>query len=117
MGGLSRGAPDAVIRSPVAAVARQLTGDRQERLQLRQLPSIGAIVREALLVDRLFPKSPGFRRDRFLDRDRDAAFLPLTCSNRSPAAVSAGAQGSEIDIRCIVRRSAWVQARNCGVPN
>lgn len=58
----------------VAAVAPRLTGDGQERFQLRRLPSIGSLVREALLVDRLFPENPGFRHDRYLDRDRDAAF-------------------------------------------
>lgn len=58
----------------VAAVAPRLTGDGQERFQLRRLPSIGSTVREALLVDRLFPENPWFRRDRYLDRDRDAAF-------------------------------------------
>ena len=58
----------------VAAVAPRLTGDGQERFQLRRLPSIGSLVREALLVDRLFPGNPGFRRDRYLDRDRDTAF-------------------------------------------
>ena len=58
----------------VAAVAPRLTGDGQERFQLRRLPSIRSLVREALLVDRLFPGNEGFRRDRYLDRDRDAAF-------------------------------------------
>src|ERR1019366_8374255 len=29
---------------------------------------------EALLVDRLFPNNAGFRRDRYLDQDRRAAF-------------------------------------------
>ena len=58
----------------VAAVAPRLTGDGQERFQLRRLPSIGSLVREAFLVDRLFPGNPGFRRDRYLDQDRDTAF-------------------------------------------
>lgn len=58
----------------VAAVAPRLTGDGQERFQLRRLPSLGSIVREALLFDRLFPENPGFRHDRYLDRDRDTAF-------------------------------------------
>lgn len=58
----------------VAAVAPRLVGEGQERFQLRRLPTIGSLVREALLVDRLFPENGGFRRDRYLDRDREAAF-------------------------------------------
>jgi GT2 family glycosyltransferase len=58
----------------VAAAAPRLTGDGQEEFQLRRLPRLGSILREALLVDRLFPANPGFRRDRYLDRPRDTAF-------------------------------------------
>ena len=58
----------------VAAVAPRLEGDGQDRFQLRRLPSAHALVREALLVDRLFPNNAGFRRDRYLDEDRRAAF-------------------------------------------
>ena len=58
----------------VAAVSPRLEGDGQDRFQLRRLPSLGALVREALLVDRLFPDNAGFRRDRYLDEDRRAAF-------------------------------------------
>lgn len=58
----------------VAAAAPRLTGDGQEEFQLRRLPRLGAILREALLVDRLFPANAGFRRDRYLDRSRDEAF-------------------------------------------
>jgi N-acetylglucosaminyl-diphospho-decaprenol L-rhamnosyltransferase len=58
----------------VAAVAPRLTGDGQELFQLRRLPSLGSLAREAFLVDRLFPENPGYQRDRYLDRDRDAAF-------------------------------------------
>ena len=58
----------------VAAVAPRLTGDGQERFQLRRLPSLGSIVREAFLVDRLFPENPGFRHDRYLDEDRGTPF-------------------------------------------
>lgn len=70
---------DALLREldadpAVAAVAPRLTGDGQERFQLRRLPSTASVVREALLVDRLFPENPGFRRERYLDQDRDAAF-------------------------------------------
>ncbi|MEO8584529.1 MAG: glycosyltransferase family 2 protein [Acidobacteriota bacterium] len=58
----------------VAAVAPKLMGDGQELFQLRRLPSLGSILREAFLFDRLFPENPGFRHDRYLDRDRDRAF-------------------------------------------
>ncbi len=58
----------------VVAAAPRLTGDGQAEFQLRRLPRLGAILREALLVDRLFPANAGFRRDRYLDRPRDAAF-------------------------------------------
>ncbi len=58
----------------VVAAAPRLTGDGQEEFQLRRLPRLGGILREALLVDRLFPSNGGFRRDRYLDRARDAAF-------------------------------------------
>lgn len=58
----------------VVAAAPRLTGDGQETFQLRRLPRLGAILREAFLVDRLFPANPGFRRDRYLDRPRDEAF-------------------------------------------
>ena len=54
----------------VAAVAPRLEGDGQDRFQLRRLPSVRALVREALLVDRLFPNNAGLRRDRYLDEDR-----------------------------------------------
>jgi GT2 family glycosyltransferase len=58
----------------VAAVAPRLEGDGQELFQLRRLPSLGALAREAFLVDRLFPGNAGLVRDRYLDRDRGAAF-------------------------------------------
>ena len=58
----------------IVAAAPRLTGDGQEEFQLRRLPRLGAILREALLVDRLFPANAGFRRDRYLDRSRDEAF-------------------------------------------
>ena len=58
----------------VAAVAPRLEGDGQELFQLRRLPSARALVREALLVDRLFPSNAGLRRDRYLDEDRRASF-------------------------------------------
>jgi GT2 family glycosyltransferase len=58
----------------VVAAAPRLTGDGQEAFQLRRLPRLGAILREALLVDRLFPSNRALRRDRYLDRARDEAF-------------------------------------------
>ncbi len=58
----------------VAAAAPALAGDGQERFQLRKLPSLGSLAREALLVNRLFPESPGFRAERYLDRPRDVPF-------------------------------------------
>jgi N-acetylglucosaminyl-diphospho-decaprenol L-rhamnosyltransferase len=58
----------------LAAAAPRLTGDGQERFQLRRLPRAGAIAREAFLLDRVFPDNPGLRRDRYLDRPREEAF-------------------------------------------
>jgi N-acetylglucosaminyl-diphospho-decaprenol L-rhamnosyltransferase len=58
----------------VAAAAPRLAGDGQEEFQLRRLPRLGSILREALLVDRLFPGNSGYRRDRYLDRSREEAF-------------------------------------------
>ncbi|MEO8054426.1 MAG: glycosyltransferase [Acidobacteriota bacterium] len=58
----------------IVAAAPRLTGDGQEEFQLRRLPRLDAILREALLVDRLFPSNPWLRRDRYLDRSRDEAF-------------------------------------------
>jgi len=58
----------------VAAVAPALSGDGQERFQLRKLPTLGSLAREAFLVNRLFPENAGFREERYLDRARDAAF-------------------------------------------
>lgn len=60
--------------SAIVAAAPRLTGDGQEEFQLRRLPRLGAILRETLLVDRLFPSNPWLRRDRYLDRSRDEAF-------------------------------------------
>ena len=58
----------------VAAVAPRLEGDGQDLFQLRRLPSVRALVREALLIDRLFPSNAGLRRDRYLDENRGTAF-------------------------------------------
>jgi GT2 family glycosyltransferase len=58
----------------VAAVAPALSGDGQERFQLRKLPTLGSLAREAFLVNRIFPENPGFRAERYLDRARDLPF-------------------------------------------
>ncbi|MGA7991190.1 MAG: glycosyltransferase, partial [Thermoanaerobaculia bacterium] len=67
----------------LAAAAPRLTGDGQEEFQLRRLPRLGAILREALLVDRLFPGNPGYRRDRYLDESRE-----VPCDVEQPAAAA-----------------------------
>lgn len=62
-------------RHPEAgAVAPALVGDGQESFQLRRLPTLGSLAREALLVNRLWPRNPGFLRERYLDRPRDHSF-------------------------------------------
>ena len=58
----------------VAAAAPALEGDGQEAFQLRRLPTLGALAREAFLVNRLLPRNRGFLRERYLDRDRTAPF-------------------------------------------
>ena len=58
----------------VGAVAPALEGDGQERFQLRRLPTLGALAREAFLVNRLFPRNRGLLRERYLDRDRTLPF-------------------------------------------
>ncbi|HUM03208.1 MAG TPA: glycosyltransferase family 2 protein [Thermoanaerobaculia bacterium] len=60
--------------SSVAAVVPALSGDGQERFQLRKLPTLGSLAREAFLVNRIFPRNPGFRSERYLDRARDLPF-------------------------------------------
>ena len=58
----------------VAAAAPALEGDGQAAFQLRRLPSLGSIAREAFFVNRLFPRNRGFLRERYLDRDRRVPF-------------------------------------------
>lgn len=58
----------------VAGAAPALAGEGQERFQLRKLPTLGSLVREALLVNRLFPENGGLRSERYLDRPRDVPF-------------------------------------------
>lgn len=52
-----------------AAVAPALEGDGQAEFQLRKLPSLGSLAREAFLVNRLWPKNPWLRRERYLFRE------------------------------------------------
>ena len=58
----------------LAAVAPALEGDGQEEFQLRRLPTLASLAREAFLVNRLLPRNRGFRRERYLDRDRRSPF-------------------------------------------
>jgi len=58
----------------VAAAAPRLEGEGQELFQLRRLPTLGSLAREAFLVNRLWPRNPGLRHERYLDVPRDAAF-------------------------------------------
>jgi GT2 family glycosyltransferase len=58
----------------VGAVAPALEGDGQEPFQLRRLPTLFSLAREALLVNRLLPRNRGFLRERYLDRDRSVPF-------------------------------------------
>lgn len=58
----------------VGAVAPALTGEGQERFQLRLFPTLGSLFREALLLNRLWPENAGFRRERYLDRRRGEPF-------------------------------------------
>lgn len=58
----------------LGAVAPALVGDGQETFQLRRLPTLGSLAREAFLLNRLFPQNGGLRRERYLDRRRDEAF-------------------------------------------
>ena len=58
----------------VADAAPALEGEGQAEFQLRRLPTLGALAREAFLVNRLFPRNRGFLRERYLDRDRSVPF-------------------------------------------
>jgi len=74
-----RNALDALLaeldRDPaVAAAAPALSGDGQELFQLRKLPTLGSLAREALLVNRLFPRNAGLLAERYLDCPRDVPF-------------------------------------------
>ncbi len=58
----------------IAAAAPALEGDGQGEFQLRRLPSLGSLAREAFLLNRLFPRNRGYLRERYLDRDRSVPF-------------------------------------------
>jgi len=77
----------------VAAAAPRLVGEGQETFQLRRLPTLGALLREAFLVNRLWPENAGLRAERYLDAPRDAPF-----DVEQPAAAA-----------LLVRRAAFVE--------
>jgi GT2 family glycosyltransferase len=58
----------------VGAVAPALVGHGQELFQLRKLPTLGSLAREAFLVNRLLPGNAALRAERYLDRRRDEPF-------------------------------------------
>lgn len=80
----------------VAAAAPALEGDGQGAFQLRRLPSLGSLAREAFLVNRLFPRNRGFLRERYLDQDRRVPFdveQPAAAALLVRASVFAGVGG------------------------
>lgn len=58
----------------IGAVAPALVGPGQELFQLRRLPTLGSLLREALLVNRLFPSNRFLRRERYIERERALSF-------------------------------------------
>ncbi len=68
----------------VAAVAPGLVGEGQERFQLRRLPTVGSLVREASFLNRLWPNNPGLLDERYLNGPRDQ---PLDVEQPAAAAV------------------------------
>ncbi len=64
----------ALAEPGVDAVAPRLEGEGQELFQLRKLPTVASLAREAFLVNRLWPTNPWLRRERYLDRDRSSSF-------------------------------------------
>lgn len=46
----------------------------QDEFQLRRFPTLGQACRELLLVDRLWPRNPWLRHNRYLDEDRSRSF-------------------------------------------
>jgi N-acetylglucosaminyl-diphospho-decaprenol L-rhamnosyltransferase len=58
----------------LAAAAPRLVGEGQERFQLRRLPTLRSLSREAFLVNRVWPQNRGLLYERYLDRPRDTSF-------------------------------------------
>ncbi|HEV8269617.1 MAG TPA: glycosyltransferase family 2 protein [Thermoanaerobaculia bacterium] len=66
---------DELARDPsLGAVAPRLEGKDQDLFQLRKLPTFSSLFREAFLVNRLWPRNPWLRRERYLDRNREEPF-------------------------------------------
>jgi N-acetylglucosaminyl-diphospho-decaprenol L-rhamnosyltransferase len=58
----------------LGAVAPALVGPGQDRFQLRRFPSLGSLLREASLVNRIAPNNRGLLHERYLDADRTVPF-------------------------------------------
>lgn len=58
----------------LGAVAPALVGRGQDRFQLRRFPTLGSLLREASLFNRIAPDNRGLRRERYLDADRTVPF-------------------------------------------
>lgn len=65
--------PNAVALAP-HLIPAQAGQEADESFQLRRLPSWGQALRELLLYDKLFPNNRFFRRDRYLQQDRNSPF-------------------------------------------
>lgn len=48
------------------------SGDSQREFQLRRLPTLGTLVAEVLMLDKVFPRNPATRRYRYRDLDLTA---------------------------------------------
>lgn len=66
--------PDVVGVAPRLVDAATPGIEPQERFHLRRLPTLGQVLRELLLLDKLFPASAAIRRERYLDADRSRPF-------------------------------------------
>lgn len=62
------------IDGRVGAVAPALVGEGQDLFQLRYFPSLGSLLREASLLNRVRPGNRWLRHERYLDVDRTVAF-------------------------------------------
>ncbi len=60
--------------SDIAAVAPALTGDGQELFQLRKLPSLASLAREAFFINRIWPGNKGLLKERYLHHSRTEPF-------------------------------------------